>query len=79
MQPKDTEIVRLIGEPKTCLVRESNDKDGHFDILAPGIGLFDMPPAAGTYLMPGSFVGYLTEEIVVGNQSHNCVIFYTKP
>jgi biotin carboxyl carrier protein len=60
MQPKDTEIVRLIGDPKTCLVRESGDKDGHFDILAPGIGLFDMPPATGTYLLPGSFVGYLT-------------------
>lgn len=60
MQPKDTEIVRLIGDPKTCLVRESGEKDGHFDILAPGVGLFDMPPAAGTYLMPGSFVGYLT-------------------
>ncbi len=60
MQPKDTGIVRLIGDPKTCLVRESGDKDGHFDVLAPGVGLFDMPPAAGTFLMPGSFVGYLT-------------------
>lgn len=60
MQPKDTEIVRLIGDPKTCLARESGDKDGHFDILAPGVGLFDMPPAAGTFLLPGSFVGYLT-------------------
>jgi biotin carboxyl carrier protein len=60
MQPKDTEIVRLIGEPRTCLVRESADQDGHFDILAPGVGLFDMPPAAGTFLLPGSFVGYLT-------------------
>ena len=60
MQPKDTEIVRLIGDPRTCLVRESGDKEGHFDILAPGVGLFDMPPATGTYLTPGSFVGYLT-------------------
>jgi acetyl-CoA carboxylase biotin carboxyl carrier protein len=60
MQPKDTELVRLIGDGMTCLVRESEDQDGHFDILAPGIGLFDMPPAVGTYLMPGSFVGYLT-------------------
>jgi acetyl-CoA carboxylase biotin carboxyl carrier protein len=60
MRPKDTEIVRLIGEPRTCLVRESGDKDGHFDILAPGVGLFDMPPATGAFLMPGSFVGYLT-------------------
>jgi biotin carboxyl carrier protein len=60
MQPKDTEIVRLIGEPKTCRVRECGDKDGHFDVLAPGVGFFDMPPAAGTFLMPGSFVGYLT-------------------
>jgi acetyl-CoA carboxylase biotin carboxyl carrier protein len=24
------------------------------------VGLFDLPPAAGTFLMPGSFVGYLT-------------------
>jgi len=60
VQPKDTEIVRLVGDPKTCLVRESEDQDGHFDILAPGIGLFDMPPATGTFLLPGSFVGYLT-------------------
>jgi biotin carboxyl carrier protein len=60
MQPKDTEIVRLIGSPRTCLVRESDGEDGHFDMLAPGVGFFDMPPAAGTYLMPGSFVGYLT-------------------
>jgi biotin carboxyl carrier protein len=60
MEPKDTEIVRLIGEPKTCLVRDSGEKDGHFDILAPAIGLFDMPPAPGAFLMPGSFVGYLT-------------------
>jgi biotin carboxyl carrier protein len=60
MQPKDTEIVRLIGDPKTCLVRESGAGDGHFDVLAPGVGFFDMPPAAGTFLMPGSFVGYLT-------------------
>jgi biotin carboxyl carrier protein len=60
VQPKETEIVRLIGDPRTCLVRESGDEDGHFDILAPGVGLFDMPPAAGTFLLPGSFVGYLT-------------------
>ena len=60
MQYKDTEIVRLIGEPRTCLVKESDDKDGHFDILSPGVGLFDMPPAPGAFLMPGSFVGYLT-------------------
>jgi acetyl-CoA carboxylase biotin carboxyl carrier protein len=33
---------------------------GHFDVLAPGVGLFDMPPAVGTFLRPGSFVGYLT-------------------
>ncbi len=60
MQPKDTEIVRLIGDSKTCLVRESSDKDDHFDISAPGVGLFDIPPAVGTFLLPGSFVGYLT-------------------
>ncbi len=60
MQPKDTGMVRLMGEPRTCGVRESEKLKGHFDVLAPGVGLFDMPPAIGTFLMPGSFVGYLT-------------------
>jgi len=60
MQPKDTNIVRLIGEPKTCGVRESETMKGHFDVLSPGVGFFDMPPVVGTFLMPGSFVGYLT-------------------
>ena len=60
MQHKDTELMRLIGEPKTCLVRESDEKDGHFDVLAPAVGLYDLPPAPGTYVTPGSFVGYLT-------------------
>jgi biotin carboxyl carrier protein len=59
MQTRDTEIARLVGDPKTCLVKEGGE-DGHFDILAPGVGLFDMPPAVGTYLLPGSLVGYLT-------------------
>ena len=60
MQPRDTDMVRLIGEPGTCGVRESETLKGHFDVLSPGVGLFDMPPAVGTFLMPGSFVGYLT-------------------
>lgn len=60
MVHKETDLVRLIGDPETCMVRESRDKDGHFDILSPGVGLYDLAPAAGTYLTPGSFVGYLT-------------------
>jgi biotin carboxyl carrier protein len=60
MQHKEVDLIRLMGGAKTCIVRESRDKDGHFDILAPAVGLYDMPPAAGTYLTPGSFVGYLT-------------------
>lgn len=60
MVQKDIEFRRLIGEPRMCLVRESQDENGHFDILAPGVGLYDSPPAPGTYITPGSFVGYLT-------------------
>ncbi len=60
MQQREIEFRRLIGEPKKCLVRDSQDRDGHFDILSPGVGLYDMPPAPGTYVTPGSFVGYLT-------------------
>jgi biotin carboxyl carrier protein len=60
MQHKESDLVRLIGQAKTCLVRQSQDLDGHFDILSPGVGLYDMAPAAGTYVTPGSFVGYLT-------------------
>jgi acetyl-CoA carboxylase biotin carboxyl carrier protein len=60
MQHKETDLIRLVGEARTCIVRESRGKDGHFDILSPGVGLYDMPPAAGTYVTPGSFVGYLT-------------------
>jgi biotin carboxyl carrier protein len=60
MVHRETDLVRLIGDPKTCMVRESRDKDGHFDVLSPGVGLYDLAPAAGTYLTPGSFVGYLT-------------------
>jgi biotin carboxyl carrier protein len=60
MAHKETDLVRLIGDSRTCMVRESRDKDGHFDILSPGVGLYDLAPAAGTYLTPGSFVGYLT-------------------
>jgi acetyl-CoA carboxylase biotin carboxyl carrier protein len=60
MQHRDTDLVRLMGNPRTCLVRESETEDGHFDILSPGVGLYDMAPAPGTYVTPGSFVGYLT-------------------
>jgi biotin carboxyl carrier protein len=60
MQPKDLDLVRLMGEAKTCIVRESQEVDGHFDVLSPTVGLYDMPPAVGTFVRPGSFVGYLT-------------------
>jgi len=60
MAGRDTDLVRLVGEPRTCLVRESAKEKGVFEILAPAVGLFDLPPAAGTYVRPGSFVGYLT-------------------
>jgi acetyl-CoA carboxylase biotin carboxyl carrier protein len=60
MQHKETDLIRLVGQARTCIVRESRDKDGHFDVLSPGVGFYDMPPAAGTYVTPGSFVGYLT-------------------
>lgn len=60
MASGDRDILRLVGEPRTCLVRESAEHKGVFEILAPAIGLFDMPPAVGTYLRPGSFSGYLT-------------------
>jgi biotin carboxyl carrier protein len=49
-----------MGDPRTCLVRESGGKDPHFAVLAPGAGLYDMAPATGTFLRPGSFAGYLT-------------------
>jgi len=60
MQPRDRDMVRMVGEARTCGARESESLKGHFDVLAPGVGFFDMPPAVGTFLMPGSFVGYLT-------------------
>ena len=60
MQRRDIDLVRLVGEPRTCAVRESSDKNGAFEILSPGIGFYDLPPATGTFLRPGSFVGYLT-------------------
>jgi biotin carboxyl carrier protein len=59
MPSRDSDIARLMGEPKTCLVEETGEA-GHFDVLAPAVGLFDAPPAAGTFLRPGSFAGYLT-------------------
>lgn len=60
MAGKDTDLVRLIGEPKTCLVRETGQGKGGYEVLSPAVGLFDMPPTVGTYLRPGSFAGYLT-------------------
>ena len=60
MPSKDSEIIRLVGRPRTCIVRDSDGPEGSFDVLSPGIGLFDLPPAVGTFVTPGSFVGYLT-------------------
>jgi acetyl-CoA carboxylase biotin carboxyl carrier protein len=60
MSDTDSGMLRLAGEPRTCLVRECEGQKGRFDILSPGVGLFDLPPAVGTFLKPGSFVGYLT-------------------
>jgi len=57
---KDTDLVRLMGEPKTCLVRETDRGKQGYEVLSPAVGLFDMPPTVGTFLRPGSFVGYLT-------------------
>ena len=78
MQPKDTDLVRLVGDPKTCAVKESESLDGHFDVVAPGVGFFDMPPAVGTFLMPGSFVGYLTVIRryfhLLMPEGHHCVV-----
>jgi biotin carboxyl carrier protein len=59
MAQKDIELARLIGESRTCLVRECDQK-GFFEVLSPGIGFFDRPPAIGTFLRPGSPAGYLT-------------------
>jgi acetyl-CoA carboxylase biotin carboxyl carrier protein len=60
MAHREHEMLRLMGEVKTCMVREVEGHRGHFDVLSPGVGLFDLPPAVGTFLEPGSFVGYLT-------------------
>jgi hypothetical protein len=60
MTPKDIDLHRLMGNPRTCLVRDSDKVQGSFDVLAPGVGFYDRPPAVGTFVKPGSFVGYLT-------------------
>ena len=60
MAGKDTELVRLVGEPKTCLVRESVGGKAGYEVLSPAVGLFDLPPTVGTFLRPGSLAGYLT-------------------
>ena len=60
MAQREHDMLRLMGEPRTCTVKEVAGHKGHFDVLSPGVGLFDLPPAVGTFLQPGSFVGYLT-------------------
>lgn len=60
MAQREHSMLRLMGEPRTCLVRDCEGHKGHFDVLSPGVGLFDLPPAVGAFLRPGSFLGYLT-------------------
>jgi biotin carboxyl carrier protein len=60
MAGKDIDLVRLMGKPKTCLVRERDGGKTGYEVLSPAVGFFDMPPTVGTFLRPGSFVGYLT-------------------
>ncbi len=60
MPPKDIDLHRLMGNPRTCIVRASDGEKGSFEVLAPSVGLYDQPPAVGTFVKPGSFVGYLT-------------------
>jgi biotin carboxyl carrier protein len=60
MTPSERDLVRLIGDPRTCTVRESEEAEGFFDVLSPAVGYYDRPPAVGTFVRPGSFVGYLT-------------------
>lgn len=60
MAGKQLELVRLVGEPKTCLVRECDGGARGYEVLSPAIGLIDAPPTVGTFVQPGSFVGYLT-------------------
>lgn len=59
MANKENPIIRLIGQPMTCLAK--NRQDGCFELLAPAVGLYDFPPAPGTYIAPGSPIGYLTQ------------------
>jgi len=59
MPGADSEIIRLIGQPMTCLLK--NKEDGCFELRSPAVGLYDLPPAPGTYIKPGSMVGYLTQ------------------
>ena len=44
MAGKDIDLVRLMGEPKTCLVRERDGGKTGYEVLSPAVGLFDMPP-----------------------------------
>jgi acetyl-CoA carboxylase biotin carboxyl carrier protein len=60
MAARDNDLVRLLGEPKTCMARESQEHEGTFEVVSPAIGLYDMPPHVGAFVGPGSFVGYLT-------------------
>ena len=60
MTAKDVDLHSLIGNPRTCLVKGSEEAEGSFDVLSPGIGLYDRPPSVGSFVKPGSFAGYLT-------------------
>ena len=60
MTSKEIDLHRLMGEPRSCLVRDTGGGKGPFEILSPGVGLYDRPPAVGTCVRPGSFAGYLT-------------------
>ncbi len=60
MTPTDKDLTRLMGKSKTCIVRESPEQKGSFEVLSPSVGLYNRPPAVGSYVKPGSFAGYLT-------------------
>jgi biotin carboxyl carrier protein len=49
-----------MGNPRTCAVKDLEGTEGSFDVLSPSVGLYDRPPAVGSFVKPGSFAGYLT-------------------
>jgi biotin carboxyl carrier protein len=55
---QEIDLTRLIGDPLTGLAARAEEDS--FQVLSPGVGLYDMPPAVGAYVRPGSFLGYLT-------------------